>query len=794
MKLPFNWIKKYATIEVDIEKYIKQMIMTGTAVESFETAAGFTNVVVGKVLEVRKHENSDHLHVCSVDIGEEILQIVCGAPNVRENVLVPVAKIGAEMPAGFKIKKGKLRGIESNGMICSGPELGVPTYLYPSVGDEGILIFQEDYPLGTDVSTILELNDYIVDYDILANRPDCLSVLGLAHESSAVLNTAFNKPKITVIESNENIENYLKVEVFEPKVCPRYSARVVHDVKIAPSPIWLRSYLHKAGVRSINNIVDITNFVMLETGHPMHAFDLDKMRGKKIEVKYAQDGDRLVTLDNKTHTLNSTDLCICDSEGATGLAGIMGGFESEIDETTKHVAFECAVFDKATVRKTARALGIRTESSGRFEKGVSPSTILYAINRACQLVNELDCGKVAKGIIDLYPEPQEPKTITTSAKYIQKRTGVNITMHDCVNILERLGFTCACVNETLTAVAPEFRQDIEQEADICEEVLRLFGFEHITSTPLRGSQTQGSINPDMAFRNRVTSMLRGFHFLETMNYSFIGSKLLSKLSLDSSDLRSNPIALMNPLGEDSAYMRTTLLPQMLQSISLNVNRGNDKARFYEVSKVFFSEPKTDEGLPYEQAQLCLACYGDSEDFYSLRVVCESILTQLNIPYNIQRGGDTYFHPGRVAQLFYKESKLLTIGEIHPDILDNFDISKKVYVAEINLALLQTLAKEVTDVKDLPKFPSVRRDLAVVISEDADLGPVLQEIQRNTNSTLESVTVFDIYRGAPVPDNHKSVAFAMVFRSMEKTLTDEEVQKQMDKILKVLTEKYNAVIR
>jgi len=794
MKLPFNWIKAYSAIDTDIESYTRQMIMTGTAVEGYEPAAAFSNVVVGKVLSVKDHENSDHLHVCSVDVGNEVLQIVCGAPNVREDILVPVAKIGALMPDGFTIKKGKLRGVESNGMICSGPELGIPTYLYPSVGDEGILIFHEDYELGSDVSKIFGLDDYIIDYDILANRPDLLSVFGIAHESSAVLGSTFQKPKLLIRESPENIHDFLSVSVHAPQACPRYLARVIRNVRIAPSPLWLRSYLHKAGVRSINNIVDITNFVMLETGHPMHAFDLDKMRGSRIEVKFANDGDKLTTLDEKVHTLKSSDLCICDGEGATGLAGIMGGYESEIDDTTKNVAFECAVFDKTITRRTARALGIRTESSGRFEKGVSAATALYAINRACHLVNELDCGDVAKGIIDIYPEPQADKSITTSIDYIQKRTGVQISLQDAKQILERLGFTCAGVNSTLTVVAPEFRQDIEQEADICEEVLRLYGYQHIPSTALRGATTQGGINPAMAFRNKVASILHGFHYMETMHYSFIGEKLLSKLGLDRTNPRMEPIAIMNPLGEDSAYMRTSLLPQMLECAALNLNRGSEAARLYEISKVFFKQPSTQEGLPYEQPQLCLAAYGEQEDFYTLRVVCEAILLQLNIAYEIHRSGDSYYHPGRSAQLISNSEILMSIGEVHPDVLERFEIDKKIYAAEINIEALQKLAKEVTDVKELPKFPSVRRDLSVVLPEAVDLGPVLHDVKAVCSKILESASIFDIYRGIPVPEDHKSVAFAFVFRSAEKTLTDEEVQKQMEKILKTLREKYEGNIR
>lgn len=794
MKIPYSWIKEYTPLTCDAENYMRQMIMTGTAVEGYEDAAGFSGVVVGKVLEVKDHENSNHLHICKVDVGNEVLQIVCGAPNVKENILVPVALVGAVMPNDFKIKKGKLRGVESFGMICSGPELGVPTYLYPSVGDEGILIFQEDYALGTDVKSIFHLDDSIIDFDILANRPDCLSVLGIAAETAAVFAADFKKPQVKVSENTSNITDFLAVEVLEKTACPRYTAKLIQNVKIGPSPLWLRAHLHKAGIRSINNIVDITNFVMLETGHPMHAFDYDKIRGKKIIVKYANEGEVFATLDEKEHSLTANDLVICDAEGTTGLAGIMGGLVSEISLSTQNVVFECAVFDRAITRKAARRLGIRTESSGRFEKGVNKATVDYAILRACQLVNELQCGDVANGMIDIYSTPYTAPTIQTSAAYIQKRTGVAINTSEVVTILERLGFTCAVSNDCISAIAPSMRQDIEQEADICEEVLRIHGFDKIPATPLRGATTQGGLNPMLAFRNHIRNMMHGFQCMETMHYSFIGKKLLDKLELSQEDMRSQVVAIQNPLGEDSAFMRTTLVPNMLQTVALNMNRGNDAARLYESSKVFFNTPKTEEGLPYEKQQICVTFYGANESFFSLRAMCESILTQLHINYSIQAGADSYYHPGRAAILMHNDTEVIRLGEVHPDILNNFGISKKVYIAELDVELLFALQKENVEIKDLPKFPAVTRDLAVVLKENVQIGPVLEDIKKVCSKILESASVFDVYRGKPIAEDSKSVAFSFSFRSADRTLTDDEIQKQMNAILKTINEKYEGSIR
>ncbi len=795
MKLPLSWIKEYTNITAAPQEYMNKMIMTGTAVEGYEKASPLSNVVVGKVLSVKDHENSDHLHVCMVDVGEESpLQIVCGAPNVKENILVPVALVGAELPGGFKIKKGKLRGVESYGMICSGPELEIPTYLYPSVGDEGILIFNEDYPVGTDVNKIFMLDDIILDYDILANRPDLLSVLGIARESAAVYDQKFNMPKVNVKEIDESIDNFISVNVIDKDACPRYAARVIKDVKIQQSPLWLRSYLHKSGVRAINNIVDITNYVMLETGHPMHAFDLDKVKGKKITVRYAKEGEKLTTLDDKVHNLKTSDLLICDEGGATGIAGIMGGFESEIDENTKNVVFECACFDRSMVRKSSRSLGIRTESSGRFEKGVSAASIPFAINRACQLVNDLDAGKVVKGIVDIYSELPQVKTVVCSVKNIAKRTGIEISAVDMLSILDKLGFTTSLTNDTLSVNVPLYRLDVEIEADICEEVLRLYGYEHIPATPLRGSTTQGGISPLMSFKNKVSSVIKSYGFMETMRYSFISRKSLDKLGLPNEDIRLQALELINPLGEDTAIMRTSLVPDMLQTISLNINHGNLNIRFFESAKIFLPEPKDNDGLPFEVNSLCLGMYAENTDFYTLREVLESLMFELGIEYTITKGGDSYYHIGRSAKLMQGDNVLATIGEITPDVAKAYEISKRVYIAELNIDLLQSLAKRAGAVKDLPKYPAVNRDLAIVFEEKIQIGEVMDSMKLAGGKMLENVYMFDVYRGIPVPPQHKSVAFSFSFRSPEKTLTDDDIQKHMNNILKTVEENYNGKIR
>lgn len=793
MKIPFNWIKDYTDISSNIDNYMNTMIMSGTAIDGYESASPFTNVVVGKIVECKSHENSDHLHVCQVDVGLQTLQIVCGAPNVTENILVPVALVGAELPGGVKIKKGKLRGVESCGMICSGPELNIPTYLYNSVGDKGILIFQENYPLGTNVADILHLDDYILDFDILANRPDCLSVIGLARESAAILNNNFKLPNISIIESTCNINNLLSVSI-NTNSCTKYMAKMIDNIKIQSSPQWMKSYLYKAGIRSINNIVDITNYVMLETGHPMHAFDYDKLRGHKIIVRNANNNETITTLDEKTYTLQPTDIVICDAEGATGLAGIMGGYESEIDENTKRVVFECAVFNKEITRKTARRLGIRTESSGRFEKGVNPRTVTFALQRACNLINQCNAGEVLSGTIDIANNTDEIKPITTSIEYINTRAGINITTEEVIDILNRLSFTCANANGTLSIIAPKFRQDIEQEADICEEVLRVYGYDKIPSTPLKGITTQGQINSNMSFRNKIATILNGFGFSEAMHYSFIGRKLLEKLNLLEDDLRLDPIKILNPLGADSSLMRSTLVPSMLQTVLLNINRGNESLKLFESSKIFVKSKNNLDELPVEEQHIVLACYGNDEDFYSMRSYNEALLNHLNIHYTIDTTRETYLHPGRTCVLKSNNLELIKIGQLHPDVAENFGITEKVYIAELNIDNLIECQNFTTFIEELPKFPSVSRDIAAIFAEEVPIGPVMNDLKNIAGNLLEKISVFDVYRGNPIESGYKSVAFSFIFRSAYKTLNDDDIQQIMSKIISTLADKYNAYLR
>ena len=791
-----KWLKQYADIPVTPAEYESRMVMTGTGVEgTAPLAPELEGVVVGRVLTCRDHENSDHLHVCTVDVGEgEPLQIVCGAPNVREGILVPVAKIGARLPGGVTIKKGKLRGVESQGMLCSGPEIGVPVELYPSVGTAGLLIFKEDYPLGADVKPIFGLDDTVVDFEILANRPDCLSVWGVARETAVAMGTELMMPRISVKEAGGDIRDYAQVEVRESELCPRYAARVVKNVRIGDSPAWLRQYLFAAGMRSINNIVDITNFVMLETGHPMHAFDLDKVRGRHIIVRKAEQGEKLTTLDGKEYALNSTDLMICDQEGPTGLAGIMGGEESEITENTREVLFECASFDRASIRITARALGIRTESSGRFERGVSPATVMDALNRACQMVNELDAGDVVSGVIDLYPKPLAPVTLTVSCARMARRAGVDIAPEEMEEILRKLLFQVKRNGDEMIVTAPAFRQDIEQEADICEEVLRYAGYDRIPVTHLRGETPMGGLNDTGRREAAIRGQLTGMGFYETMTFSFISAKSIQQLGLSADDPRNHPITIRNPLGEDTACMRTTLLPGALKTVAANIKNGNDSGRIYELGTIYDGQAKTAEGLPVETHELVMAMWGQA-DFYAIRGAVEALCRQAGIAYHIAACDEPYLHPGRRAALTAKDGQVLAVlGEMHPDTAERLDLTGRVYVAKVCLPLFFEMTQPMGEVKPIARFPAVNRDLALVMPESQQVGPLMDAIRSGCGPMLEDIRMFDVFRGIQIGPGNKSVAFSLTLRAADHTLTEEEISRLTEKALKISKDQFGAVLR
>ena len=794
MKIPMKWLREYVEVNMPAQEYARRMIMTGTAVEGVEkTGEQFDKVVVGRVLKCEAHPNSDHLHVCSVDVGaQEPLQIVCGAPNVAAGQLVPVALEGARLPGG-KIKRGKLRGVESCGMICSGPELDVPEGLYPHVGDAGILVFLEDYAPGTDVKEVFGLGDDVVDYEILANRPDCLSVWGIARESAAVLGEHCLMPEIEVVEDGKGVfGDYATVRIEDTQNCPRYCARVITDVKIGPSPRWMREFLYGAGVRPINNIVDITNFVMLETGQPMHAFDLSKVRERTIVVRRARQGEELVTLDGKKHALDQSMLVIADRENATGLAGIMGGEESEITQDTASVLFESAAFDRANNRVTARKLGMRTEASGRFEKGVCADGCMEALERACMLVNMLGCGKVVPGAYDNYPHPMPERVVEARVSGICRLNGVDVPGQTMEDILNSLNIDTVLAGDVLTCEIPAWRQDIETQADIAEEVLRMVGYDNIPSTLMRGQTMVGFRSERQKLIGRVKRELVGMGLYEILNYSFISPRWLEHMGIPTADWRNRPVALRNPLGEDTSVMRTTLVPSMLNTLSANLSRGIARANLFELSTVF--ETAQPGQLPVEHLRLCVGMYGEEVDFYALKRVGVCLAGAFGLACKAEAEGDAYYHPGRKAVLCAEGRHFAQLGEIHPDVAARFGIDKRVYVLELDVEALGEMEKPISGVRELPKFPAVARDIAVVVKESVRVGDMLETIEKTGGKILEDAKLFDVYRGAKLPEDAKSVAFSLTLRASDRTLTDQEIQAAMDKILRALQREFGAEIR
>ncbi|MBQ6646015.1 MAG: phenylalanine--tRNA ligase subunit beta, partial [Clostridia bacterium] len=700
----------------------------------------------------------------------------------------------AVLPGGT-IKKGKIRGVESCGMLCSGPELDVPESLYPHCGDKGIIILNEDYPLGMSVSEVFGLGDDVIEYEILANRPDCLSVWGVARESASVLGEHFVMPEISFKETGKGtFDDYAKVRVEDETNCPRYCARIITNVKIGPSPKWMREYLHGAGMRSINNIVDITNFVMLETGHPMHAFDLSKVKDSTIVVRRAHEGEVLKTLDGKEHVLNGNMLVIADNQNATGLAGIMGGEESEIVSDTASVLFECAAFERGNNRVTARSLGIRTESSGRFEKGVCAETCMEALDRACMLVEMLGCGEIVSGAYDHYPNPAPQKVITADANRIRRRIGVDVPTETMEDILLSLNIDTEIDGNTLTCTVPTYRQDIEGEADLSEEILRMYGYDHISSTLMTGVTMPGFRNEKQSFNTGIKKALVGMGFYEAQSFSFISPTWLTKLGLQEGDSRLNCVRIRNPLGEDTSVMRTTLVPSMLNSLALNMNRGNAAARLMEVSPVFL--PRENGELPEEHPWLVIGMYGDGADFYALKRVVMCLCARYGLTPDVQPGGDSYYHPGRKAELTVRGGsvKLGQIGEIHPLIAEKFELSERAYVAQIDVQALKSCQVELGAIKPLPKFPAVSRDIALVVGDEVGAGTLLNTIEKAAGKLCEEVSLFDVYKGERLGKDKKSLAYTITLRSPDHTLTDSEINAVMDKVLSQVEKLHGAVLR
>ena len=787
MKISLSWLQYYVDIDIPVQQLCDQMTMAGFEIEEVvDLRESMDRVVAAKILSITPHPDSDHLQICSVDIGaDEPVQIVTGADNIFEGAMVPAALHDSHLPNGMHIKKGKLRGVASNGMLCSGEELCLKESDYPGAEVYGILILKEDVPVGADMRDVLHLNDYIIDFKITANRPDCNCVLGVAREIAAVLQKPCRIPEPVYQAAGGDIGEHVSVRVDNYELCPRYMGRVVTNLRIKESPDWMKRCLTAAGMRPINNIVDITNFVMLETGQPMHAFDLNDVQGRQIIVRNARPGEQITTLDGKAHTLQEQMLVICDSAAPSCIAGVMGGENSEIKETTTELFFESAKFKRDSVRRTARALGMRTESSARFEKGLDSITTAYAMERALQLVSDLDAGDIVGGVVDLYQELPQPRTLQVSMQTVNGLLGIEVPVQTAVDILNRLYIQTTADGQQLTCKIPLFREDIEGSADMAEEIVRIYGYDHIVGTVMRGDVVRGRLLPERIKTDRIKQTLaaRGLH--EIVTYSFIGSKAADLLGLAADDQRRQAISLCNPLGDEYSTMRTQLYTSMLTVLSTNYNRKNPVARLFEAGKIFIpkSLPLTEQ--PLEIPALSLGLYGEAESFFTLKGLVEDILELFGAKTELAPGGEPFLHPGRQAAVLLDGELVAIFGEVHPLTAEKFQIDTRVYLAQIMLPPLFALEQPAVQYKPLPKHPAVVRDLALLCDQTLPVGEIERAIRSAVPKLLEHLTLFDVYTGAQVESGKKSVAYSLTLRAADRTLTDEEVEHAVEKILKAL---------
>ena len=805
MKASLEWLQEYSDIDVNCLELGDILTMTGSKVEEvIQTGTDIKNVVVGKILEIEKHPNADKLVITKVDVGNEVIQIVTGANNIKVNDIIPVAKDGAELPNGVKIKTGKLRGVESCGMMCSLGELNLSINDYPEQIEDGIMILGEKYEkdLGKDIVEVLDLKEEIIDFEITPNRPDCLSIEGLGRETAASLNKPFKNPRKNIDElqvpDKKEIEG-LKVDITAPDLCYRYIARVVKNVKVGPSPDWMKKRLKACGMKSINNIVDITNYVMLEMGQPMHAFDINSISGKHITVRRAENGEKITTLDETERVLDEKDLVIADEEKAVAIAGVMGGLNSEIEKDTQTVVFESAMFYGGNIRKTAKKVGLRTESSARYEKGLSSENTLRAINRAVELVELIGAGQEVEGKIDVYPTKQKINKIKLDVDKINTLLGTNISKQEMIDILEKVDIKV----ENDMAIAPYFRMDLEFVADIAEEIARFYGYDKLETTLVRAGTTIGVRTKEQKIENKIQEILVTNGLSEIYTYGFLSEKDLEKSKIKK-ELIDNAITIINPLGDEFKLMRPTTIPSMMQILAGNNNKKNQNVKLFDISRNYKNiDNQVEKGeVPLQENILTIGMYGEDVDFYTLKGLVENILEDANVNrYDIQRETtNESYHPGRCANLKVGIDTIATFGEVHPEVLINYEINKRVYLAEINITKIVKYSRVNKKYTEVPKFPAAERDIAVILDEDVQVGDIEKAITKKCKKLLkgqkglEELKLFDIYRDEKIGKNKKSVAYSLIFRDKTKSLSDDEINPVMEEITKELEEKFGAELR
>lgn len=799
MNTSLNWIKAMVPgLEVTDQEFRDAMTLSGTKVENFTAFdKNLDKIVVGQIESVEKHPDADKLVICQVNVGSETVQIVTGAPNIpvgSSGQKVPVVLDGGRVAGGhdggalpedgIKIKKGKLRGVESFGMMCAIEELGSSREFYPDAPENGIYILGDDAQVGEDAVHYLGLDDTVFEYEITNNRVDCYSIIGIAREAAATFRKPFTPPVVTETGNAEDINDYVKVDVEATDLCSRYTARLVKNIRLAPSPKWMQRRLASAGIRPINNIVDITNYVMEEYGQPMHAYDYDTLAGGKIVVRRAKDGEKFMTLDGQERTLDSDMLMICDGEKAVGLAGIMGGENSKITDDVKTMLFEAATFDGTNIRKATKRLGLRTDASGKFEKGLDPENALAAMNRACQLIEELGAGEIVGGVVDVYPNKKERVRVPFEPERINALLGTNVSVEEMLGYFKMLELDYDEAKQEL--IIPTFRQDLLRTADIAEEVARFFGYANIPTTLPHGASTMGKISFKQRVEDVAGEIAQFCGFSQAMTYSFESPKVFDKLKLAADAEERKTVVISNPLGEDFSIMRTLPLNGMLTSLATNYNRRNKDVKLYELAKVYV--PVEGEDLPDERVQFTLGFYGDG-DFFTMKGVVEEFLEKIGMsarPEYDPEAGKTFLHPGRQAEILYKDTVIGYLGEVHPDVADTYGLGDRTYVAVLDLPEILPFASFDRKYEGIAKFPAVTRDISMVMPKTVLVGEVEKIIEKRGGKLLEKYNLFDIYEGAQIKEGFKSVAYTISFRAKDRTLEDKDIQPIMEKILEDLS--------
>lgn len=782
-------------MDVTAQEYTDAMTLSGTKVEGYEVMdADLDKIVIAQIDKIERHPDADKLIVCQVNVGTETVQIVTGANNVHEGDKVPVVldggrvaggHDGSKTPGGVKIKKGKLRGVESCGMMCSIEELGSTKEMYPNAPEEGIYILPEDAEIGASAVEALGLNDVVFEYEVTSNRVDCYSVIGIAREAAATFRKEFHPPVVKETGNAEDVNDYVQVKVENTDLCPRYCARVVKNIKIGPSPEWMQRRLASVGIRPINNLVDITNYVMEEYGQPMHAYDLDTIAGHQIVVKTARDGDKFTTLDGQERTMDKDVLMICDGEKEIGIAGIMGGENSMITDDVQTMLFEAACFDGVNIRKSSKRVGLRTDASGKFEKGLDPNNAKAAIDRACQLVEEMGAGEVVGGTVDVYGKVKEPVRVPFDAAKINAVLGTEIPEAEMLGYFEKIGLEYDSAAKEV--IAPTFRHDLFRLADLAEEVARFYGYDNIPTTLPSGESTAGKIS----FKLRVEEVARNIAefcgFSQGMSYSFESPKVFDKLLIPAESALRNTVEIMNPLGEDYSIMRTTSLNGMLSSLATNYNRRNKDVRLYELGNIYLPKQLPLTELPEERMQFTLGMYGNG-DFFSMKGVVEEFFEKIGMKQKETydpNSGKPYLHPGRQANIIYAGKTVGYLGEVHPEVADNYGIGERAYIAVIDMPEILEYATFDRKYNGIAKYPAVTRDISMVVPKNILAGQIEEVIEKKGGSYLESYALFDLYEGAQIKAGYKSIAYSIVFRAKDKTLEEADVAAAMKKILEAL---------